>query len=141
MKISLNRQRGIGLIESVVTLLIIAGSAIALLRFQNYLAYSSNLTQQQSNAVQLAVNQIEVLRDYSALSGTNSYANIASGTSTATGASATYTLTWTITTNTTPSYKIIDVVVSWTDRYGVARSVEQTSLVAGIDPTFSILIM
>jgi Tfp pilus assembly protein PilV len=141
MKISLSQQSGVGLIETVVTLLIIAGSAIALLRFQNYLAYSSNVTQQQSDATQIAINKIEILRDFSTLSGSGSYQNIASGTSTVTGANTTYTLTWTVTTNTSPNYKVIDVVVSWTDRYGVARSLEETSQVAGIDPSYSIVIM
>jgi Tfp pilus assembly protein PilV len=141
MKISLKKQQGIGLVETVVTLLIIAGSTIALLRFQNYLAYSNIATQQQSDAVQLAINKIETLRDFNSLSGANSYQSLASGSSTSTGVNTTYTLTWTITANTAPNYTIINVVVTWTDRYGTSRSVNETSMVAGIDPAFSIVVM
>lgn len=134
-------QKGQGLIETVVTLLIIAGAAIALLRFQSYLAYSNEVTQQQNDAITLALNQIETLRDFSALSGGSSYANITSSTSTANGLSTTYNLSWTITTNTNPNSKVIDVTVSWTDRFGNAQSMELTSQVAGIDPSFSGTIM
>jgi Tfp pilus assembly protein PilV len=141
MKNSLKKQRGIGLIETVVTLLIIAGSTIALLRFQNYLAFNNMATQQQSDAIQLAINKIEALRDFSVITGANSYQALASGTSTATGVNTTYTLTWTITPTTTPSYTIIDVTVTWSDRYGQSHSIEETSQVAGIDPSFSIVVM
>lgn len=136
-----SRMLGQGLIEVMMTLLIIAGSVIALLRFQNYLAYSNSVANQQSTATQLAVSKIETLRDFSALTGTNSYANIASGSSSFTGTSATYTITWTVTPFVNPTYKTIDVVVTWTDRYGNAQSTELTSMVAQVDPSYSATIM
>lgn len=135
------RQRGQGLIEVMVTLLIIAGSVVALLRFQNYLGYSNTVANQQGTAYQLAVKQIETLRDYSALTGANSYANIASGSSTYSGASATYTITWTVTSFTNPTYKTIDVTVSWTDSYGGAQSKRLITKLAQLDPSFSSTIM
>ncbi|MDR3476519.1 MAG: hypothetical protein P4M14_00630 [Gammaproteobacteria bacterium] len=135
------KTSGQGLIEVLMTLLIIVGSVLALLKFQNYLAYSNSLAYQQATATQLAVNQIETLRDYSALSGTNSYANIASGNSTITNSGATFTVTWTVTPFTNPTYKTLDVVVTWTDRYGVAQSRRLTSMVAQIDPSYSATIM
>jgi Tfp pilus assembly protein PilV len=137
----LKNQNGIGLIETMVTLLIVAGTAIALLRFQNYLSYSDNVTQEQADAIQLAINQIEILRDFSTLSGSNSYQNIASGTTNSISANTTYNLVWTITTNTSPNYKVIDIIVTWNDRYGISHSIEETTQVAGIDPSFSIGIM
>lgn len=133
--------RGQGLVEVLMTLLIIVGSVLALLKFQNYLAYTNDYAYQQAVATQLAVSKIESLRDYSQLSGSNSYANIASGTSSYTGPSATYTLTWTVTSYTNPTYKTIDVVVSWTDRYGNAQSKELTTNVAQLDPSYSATIM
>jgi Tfp pilus assembly protein PilV len=141
MKFLFKSQAGIGLIETLLTLLIIAGTAIALLRFQNYLAYSDNMTQQQADAIQLAINEIEILRDFTVLTGTNSYQNIASGSGSSVGVNTTYNLVWTITNNTSPNYKVINVTVSWTDRYGTSHSVAETSQVAGIDPSFSIAIM
>lgn len=137
----LNRIKGQGLIEIMMTVLIITGSVLALLRFQSYLAYSNDVANQRATAAQLALNQIETLRDYSALTGTNSYANIASGSSTYTGTSATYSLTWTVTPYTNPTYKTINVTVSWTDRYGTAQSAQLTSIVAQLDPSYSATIM
>jgi Tfp pilus assembly protein PilV len=133
--------KGQGLIEIMMTLLIIAGSVIALIRFQNYLAYNNGMANQQATATHLAVNQIETLRDYSALTGTNSYANIASGTSSYAGTSATYTITWTVTSFTNPTYKRIAVTVSWTDRYGNSQSTQLISQIAQIDPAYSSTIM
>jgi len=141
MYFMLKKQKGIGLIETVVTMLIIAGAAIALLRFQLYLSYSNNVTQQQSTAIQLALSKIETLRDFSIMVGVGSYANIASGTSNTVANNTTYTLTWTITTSVTPSYKAINVAVTWTDSTGTANTITETTNVAGIDPSFSGVVM
>lgn len=132
---------GQGLIEIMMTLLIIAGCVIALLRFQNYLAYSNGFANQQATATQLAISEIETLRDYSALTGTGSYANIASGSSSYTGPSATYTITWTVTSFNNPTYKTIDVTVTWNDRYGASQSIRLTTNVAQLDPSYSATIM
>jgi Tfp pilus assembly protein PilV len=134
-------MKGQGLIEVMMTLLIIAGSVLALLRFQNYLVYSNGVANQYTTANQLALNKIESLRNYSALSGANSYANIASGTSTFTGTTATYTITWTVTAFSNPTYKTIDTTVSWTDRYGGSQSTRMTTIVAQLDPSYSATIM
>lgn len=132
---------GQGLIEVLMTLLIIVGSVLALLKFQNYLAYSNSLSYQQATATQLAVSEIESLRDYSVLSGSNSYANIASGSASSTVGGATYTTTWTVTSFSNPTYKTLDVSVTWTDRYGTAQSRRLISMVAQIDPSYSATIM
>ena len=129
------------MIEVMMTLLIIAGCVIALVRFQNYLVYSNSVANQKSTAYQLALNQIETLRDYSALTGSNSYANIASGSSTNAGVSATYTITWTVASYVNPTYKNIDVNITWTDRYGGAQSERLITNIAQIDPSFSSTIM
>lgn len=134
----LHKQSGQTLIETMIAALIIAGSAIALLQFQNYLTYSNSVTQQQADAIQLAVNKIENLRDFSTIAGYNA---LASGSSTTTGTSASYNLAWTVTNHVNPNYDTIDVTVSWTDRYNNAQSVDVTSDVAGIDPSYSGVIM
>jgi Tfp pilus assembly protein PilV len=133
--------KGQGLIEVLATFLIIAGSVSALIYFQNNLAYSNNLTQQKNTAMTLAYSQIETMRDFVNLTGTGSYQNIASSTSTSAGISTTYTITSTITTNTDPNYKTIDVTVSWTDRRNTAQSIRLISRVAGINPVYSGVIM
>lgn len=134
-------MNGQGLIEVMMTLLVIAGCVIALLRFQNYLAYSSNLANQQATASQLANSRMETLRDYSALTGSNSYANIASGNSTSTISNASYTTTWTVTSFANPTYKNIDITVTWTDQYGGAQSKLLSGRVSSIDPSYSATVM
>lgn len=137
-------KKGQGLIETMITLLLISVSVIALIRFQNYLAYDNSLAQQKNEATILAIQKIESLRDFQVLnntSGYTSYQGVASGSSTSTGTNATYTITWTVTANTNPTYKVIDVTVSWTDRYGSAQSIRFISRVAGIEPGDSAAVM
>lgn len=136
--------KGQTLIEVMVTLLFLAISVIALIRFQNYLAYDNSLAQQKSEATLLAMSELETLRDFQVLNNTagyTSYQSIASGTGTSTGTNATYSLVWTVTSYTNPTYKMLDVVVSWTDRYGNAQSVDLTTNAAGIEPSNSSPIM
>ena len=132
------------LIEVLVTMVFISISVIALIRFQNYLAYDNSVAQQKGEAVIFAQSKIESLSDFQVLnntSGYSSYASIASGTSSVTGTTATYTITWTVTTNANPNYKQIDVTVSWTDRYGTSQSIRLVSNVAGIEPANSAAVM
>lgn len=134
----IKKQKGQGLAETAVTLLIIVGSVLALIQFQNMLSYSNDVAQQQNTALNLANNKIETLSDFSTIAGYNA---LTSGSSTTTLTSATYTIAWTVTPIASPSYSTIDVTVSWTDRHNVAQSVRLTNIVAGIDPQFSSSIM
>lgn len=136
----LKTQQGMGLIETLVTLLIIAGSVIALIRFQNNLAYQNSLIQQQNTALNLASTKIASLQTFTTLTGgSNSYQSIASGSSSSTINDATYTVTWTVTDNTT--YKTVNVTVSWQDHYGVSQSKQLTTNIAKVDPASSASIM
>lgn len=141
MRHKISSRFGQGLIEVLLTLLILAGTTIALIRFQANLSYSNGVAQEIADATQLGVKQIETLRDFTVLTGSPSYQTIASGTSTVTGSETTYTLTWTVTTFTNPNYKSLDVTISWTDRRGVARTVRLISQVAGINPANSAAII
>lgn len=140
----MHKENGQTLIETLVTLVVIAIGVIALIRFQNYLSYDNSLSQQKADATTIAQSQIESIRDYQVLnntSGYSSYQNIASGSSTVTGTTTTYTVNWTITSVTNPTYKRIDVTVSWTDRRGTAQSVRLISNVAGVEPANSAAVM
>lgn len=128
------------LIEVMVTVLFMAIAVIALIRFQNYLAYDSMLTRQKNDATLLANQRLELLRDFQVLnntSGYTSYQSIITGTTTATIGNTTYTLNWTVTPFTNPTYKNVNVVVSWTDRNNLSQSVQMSSDIAGVDPTTS----
>lgn len=138
------RVCGQTLIEVLITVLIMAGTIVALIRFQDYLAYDSLLTQQKADAMRLASNQIETLKNFQVLnntSGYSSYQSIASGNSTSTVNSTTYTITWTVTSYTNPTYKNVNVAVSWTDRNASPQSVSLVTNIAGIDPGTSGSIM
>jgi Tfp pilus assembly protein PilV len=140
----LSGQQGQGLIESLITVLIIFGTVVALMSFQATLAYNDSLTTEQADATMLAVNRLETLRDYQVLTVQPpyaAYASIASGNTTSVGLNATYTITWTVTAFTNPTYKNIGVTVTWTDRRGKAQSIALVTKVAGIDPTTSSSIM
>jgi Tfp pilus assembly protein PilV len=144
MKTFMQSQRGAGLVETLLVVLFIAISITALAKFQHFLTANTHYTQQQNSALILAAKQIETLRDFAVLqttAGYNAYQNIASGNSTTTLNETSYTITWTITSNTNPTYKIIDVTVAWTDRSNTSRSVQLTSRVAGLDPATSALVI
>ena len=139
-----NNKTGQTLIETLVTLVFISIGVIALIRFQSYLSYDTSLSQQKGDATIIAQSTIETLRDYQVLnntSGYTSYQSIASGTSTVTGITTTYSVSWTITSTTNPTYKSIDVTVSWTDIRGATQSVRLISNVAGIEPANSAAVM
>jgi len=138
MNLSLKKNNGQGLIESIIAVLIISGGVVALIQFEHNLAYSNALSQQQAEATILATSKIEALRNFGVInntSGYTSYQSIATGNNTSNGANATYTLNWTVTTSTTtPTYKTIDLTVSWTDLQSGAQSIELTTIIAGVDP-------
>lgn len=138
------KNHGQTLIEVLITLLIIAIGVIALVRFQNYLAYTNSVTQQTADAAILAKQKIELLRDYQVINttaGYSAYADIANGSQSSTVGNTTYTVAWTITTATNPDYKTIDVNVTWTDRRSSAQSVRMISRVGSIDPAHSASVM
>lgn len=143
MNISLRSQKGLGLIETLMIVLFISISIVALFRFQHYLSLSTHHAQQQNDALIIATKQIETLRDFSVVSTTASYfayQDIATGSSTSTQNGTAYTTSWTITANTNPSYKTLDVTVTWTDRSNVSRSVRLISRVSNLDPAVSSLV-
>jgi Tfp pilus assembly protein PilE len=133
-----------GFPSTLITIAFLAVSVIALVSFQSYLTYDNILSQQKTRALLLATSQIETLRDYQVLNNTSGYTSwqsIASGSSSVTGNTATYTVTWTVTSFANPTYKNVDVTVTWTDQRGTAQSVKQDVNIAGIDPQDSSAIM
>lgn len=138
------RNNGQTLIEALLTIIFISMTVIALIRFQNYLAYDNSLSLQKGYATMLAQSEIETLADFQVLNNTagySSYQGVSSSSSTVTGTTATYTITWTITSYSNPTYKTIDVTVSWTDRRGNSQSVRLIRNIAGIEPANSAAVM
>jgi type IV pilus assembly protein PilV len=143
-KLMMRTQQGQGLIEILITAVVIIIAVVALLNFQGNLAYNDSLVQARALATTLAEQKIEQLRDFNVLttqSPYTAYQNIASGSSTYAGPTTTYTITWTVTTVASPSYKTLNVTVSWTDRRGISQSVQLVTDVAGIAPVISATVM
>lgn len=135
---------GVSLVELLVTLLVLTIGITALIKFQATYFYYYDVAKQQADAIDLARKTIESLRNYEVLDttpGLTAYADIASSTSTVVGSNTTYTVTCTVTTNTSPDYKTVNVQVSWNDRRNIAKSITLTSIIAKIDPSNSGLIM
>lgn len=128
---------GMGLIETLIILLLVSIGVVSLIKYQHFLSYNDNTLQQQFDATILASKQMETLRDFQVLTttaGYTAYADIGSGSSSQIVGNTSYTITYTVTTNASPPYKTINVVVSWTDRNNSSRSVTVSSQVAGVDP-------
>jgi Tfp pilus assembly protein PilV len=133
-------QTGVGFIETLLILLLVSVSVVALIKFQHVLSYGSHNTQQQFDATILANKQMETLCDFQVLNtttGYKAYADIASGSSNTTVGYTAYSTAWTVTTNTDPDYKTIDLTVTWTDRLNTSQSVRLVTQVAGVDPASS----
>ena len=143
MKLS-RLQIGAGLLEAMIALFVIAAGIVVLMKFQAEILHHRGYLSQQSEAVQLAENKLDDLRNYSVIattSGSKAYDDIVSGSSTATGASTSYTLVWTVVEFLSPPYKTINITVSWVDSSGATKSVSLSSLVAKVNPVNSGVIM
>lgn len=129
---------GQGLIEVLIILLFVCAGVAAILTFQNYLLYSTSLSRQQADATLLATSQMESWRNFSVITvtaGYTAYASIASGSVQNTIGNTTYTTTSTVTSNSSPAYDNVVIVVSWTDQYGNAQSVSLVSDIGSINPS------
>jgi len=114
---------GFGLIEVLITVVIIAGGVLALSRLQGALLTSAASSRQQSDASFIAQRVAEDLR-----SRDWGHASLAAGTPPATlvaGTTSTYSVQYTI-TDTGPAgsmeFKTAQITVSWTDAHGQART-------------------
>jgi type IV pilus assembly protein PilV len=139
-----SNQKGVTLIELLVTLLILTIGIAGLIKFQMTYFYYSDLSKQRAEAVFLAKTKMDALRAFQTIpttSGQFAYNDIASGSSTSAGNNATYSINWTVTTHTNPNYKTVNITVSWTDRRNATKSISLSSIIAQLDPSISGVVM
>jgi type IV pilus modification protein PilV len=137
------KKQGITLIELLITLMVLTIGIAALIKFQGSYFYYYDVSKQRAEALVIAKKKMESLRAYEVIPTTASkvaYNDIVSGSSSSTGSNASYTTTWTVTTNTDPDYKTVNMVVSWTDRRGVSQNATLTSIISKTDPATNGLI-
>lgn len=131
------RAAGFTLVEVIIAVLILSGGILALMRFQGNMLSSSSASREHSEAVLIAQRKIEELRAYAALAttpGVPAYADIATGTDTVAGKTGNFQRTWTVTDNSMPSYKQLDLSLTWTTSQGVNQSIALSTDVGRVHP-------
>ena len=114
---------GVGLIEVLITLVIIAGGVLAMSRLQGSLMSSAAASRQQSDASFIAQRVFEDLR-----SRDWGHASLVAGTPAATqvaGTTVNYSVQYTVTdtgADGAMQFKTVQVAVTWTDAQGQART-------------------
>ncbi len=137
-------QRGIGLIEALVSLLVLALGMMSFAALQARLRLNSDVAKQRAEAVRLAQEQIEGFRSFGTLA---TFDAVGSGSSTVTASSivsnASYTITRQVTDTpraaglTSAPVKNLLVTVTWNDRNGNAQSVIFRTIIARSDPAIA----
>jgi Tfp pilus assembly protein PilV len=128
---------GVGLIEVLITLVIIAGGVMALSQLQGVLVTGAASSRQQSDASFIAQSEIEKLR---ALEwGATFPADGTSATTTVPGVTTTYSVRYSITTSPAGSmeFKTVQVTVSWTDAQGQVRTYTAATRLQRLGASFS----
>ncbi len=136
------RQRGLGLLEALIAVLVLCAGLLAALRLEPELRRQTELARQRSEALRLAQQDIEQQRGFAVLAttaGVPAFADIvpARREIDLAAANTVYTLERAVESASTPGARAITVTVSWTDRIGAAQQVRLASLIAGIDPALA----
>lgn len=136
----IKQQQGISLIELLIAFIIITLAILGYVKLHGTMLKNSTYAQQQSLAVQLAQDEIENYRDYSAIkktAGQMSYEDIDDGTTSYTTANTTYDLKWTVNDDTALGYKTITMEVTWERENGTSEPIKLSSIIAKYDPAES----
>ncbi|MDD5578389.1 MAG: hypothetical protein PHY16_03790 [Methylobacter sp.] len=130
------KQKGIGLIEVLVSTVVVAVGLLAVSSLQGQFMSSSGQTKTSAEAIKLAEAKIEEFRNSSELKNTTTLSGffyISSGADTKTRSNATFTRTWTVTDLTNPIRKDIVVKVTWPPA-SANESVNVISQIAWLNP-------
>lgn len=149
------KQGGVTLIEAMVAMVIMAFGMVALIGLQSNLRRSGDLAKQRGEAVRIAQQRIEQLRDYSVRSsaeaasapaGVKAYQDIATLNDPVNAgdanSNASYMLSQTVTpwveaSTATETMKGVSINVSWLDRAGETQFIETHAFIASADPGLS----
>lgn len=124
-------SQGFTLIEALIAALIMGVGALSFSNLHTRLAHSSSLSKQNDRAQIIAQQKIEQLRNYSSLTNFDA---IASGNDTITAENTSFNRNWTVTNNSAPDYKTVQVTVSWQTTEGTNESLTLDSSIARHDP-------
>jgi Tfp pilus assembly protein PilV len=149
-------SRGVGVIEALVSLLVLALGMMSFAALQSRLRLNSDVSKQRAEAVRIAQEDIENFRAFGTMAADGTVANNFAFNSIATG-SATKTVLSSVTTTTNAAYTVtrtvtdssiaaglteapiknLTVTVAWTDRTSSAQSVTLRSVISKSDPAIA----
>jgi len=127
---SIKNSAGIGLIEVLVTTVVVAVGLLAVASLQGDLLSGSRGNKTRAEAQTLANTKIEQLRDTIEKTGTTGYNALASSTANESigGITETFTRSWVVTDQTGPVRKQVSVTVCWSDGCPVATGNSQNQV-------------
>lgn len=139
------RQRGVSLVEALIALAIMSFGLLALVGVQATMRMNSDLSKQRGEATRIATEEIEALRNFTTVpttAGEAAYDDIATRTVVAYQppggiGNTTYRIDRTVTLVAGTQQKVVSVQVSWDDRTGTRQTVTMDSVISGVDPTLS----
>lgn len=150
MRLSSRRtQRGVSLIEALVSFGVMSFGMMAVVGMQATLRSNGDLARQRAEAVRIAQDAIEEWRGFTTLVTTadrTAYSDITTQADLSVsppGGNATYVLKRSVTIESgvagtvTPARRHLTVDVDWVDRRGETQSVRLVSSIAGIEPELS----
>lgn len=117
MTFPIKHSAGIGLIEVLVTTVVVAVGLLAVASLQGNLMGGSHTNKTRAEAQSLANTKIEQLRDSIEKTGASGYDALASSTANESiaGVTETFSRSWTVTDQAGPERKQISVTVNWGD--------------------------
>ena len=133
VKAGVKGQRGIGLIEAMISFSILAIGLLALLSFYASTQTSTAEAKAQAEAVAFAEDKLQELESF--LTGSDARLDDGTLTDTVTGAATTFTRSWTVASGADPSLKTATVTVTWADRDGNNQNVVLSSEIFYREPT------
>lgn len=133
-------RRGISLIEALVAMAVMAFGMLGVVGMQATLRGNADLSKQRTEAMRIAQERMEDLRNFSVLgttAGAKAFADKATfGATTVSGytTNTTYTVSGSVTPSGAANHKTLAIDVTWADRSGTAQNVRLVSAMARIAP-------
>lgn len=140
MKNKYGNSTGFTLVEVLIALLVFSIGMLGLIKLQGEVTLNSADSRMYTQAVNLAQDKVEELRNYVHQTTYDAYTSNLDG-SEITGSNATFIRTWDITNNDLDGYQDISVTVSWVGIDGEDKEVVLTSQIAEVEPSRSGLVL
>jgi len=117
MVVIMKKQCGFSLIEALISIVVLTVGLLGAVKMQANMSAATQLSRQRGDALSMASNQLEILRDSGVCTTSNS------GPITPTQGSASYNMAVTC----DGTHKIPTVTVNWNDAKGVSNRVQLTT--------------